>query len=119
MADPKKISPQAGKKELERWLQEQLNAPGSDMAQGDDGPPNKDDPFYKDAMEGLGKFSSTREIYNHTNRINRSIQKKTGAGRKKGPVDTGHLFWFVVAIVVIIMVIILAFVVIRMRLGQI
>lgn len=119
MADPKKISPQAGKTELEQWLQEQLNASGNDLPHGQDGLADKNDPFYKDAVEGLGKFNSTREIYNHTNRINRSIQKKTGAGRKKAPLGSGHLFWFVVAIVIIITVIILAFIVIRMRLGQI
>lgn len=119
MADPKKISPQTSKKELDKWLQQQLNAAGSDASPGQDGLSDEDDPFYTDAMEGLNKFGSTREIYQQASRVNRSIQKKTGAGRKKGPFEAGHMFWFVVAIIVIIMVIILAFVVIRMRLGQI
>jgi len=119
MADPKKLSPQASKKELDKWLQQQLNAAGGEASSSQDGLMDKDDPFYKEAMEGLNKFGSTREIYRQTTRVNRSIQKKTGADRKKGPLQAGHVFWFVVAIIVIIMVIILAFIVIRMRMGQI
>lgn len=123
MADPKKITTQASKKELEHWLQQQLEAAGGDKAMDTDAgqvpDPDNKNPFYQDAIEGLDKFSSTREIYKHTNRINRSIQKKTGVSRKKGTLETSHIFWFVVAIIVIIMVIILAFIVIRMRLGQI
>lgn len=119
MADPKKISPPSSKIELEKWLQQQLDAAGGTVSAPQPGEPSNDDPFYKDAMEGLKKFDSTSDIYKHTSRINRSLQKKTGAGKKKNLLAAGHLFWFLIAIVVVIMVIILAFVVIRMRMGQI
>lgn len=119
MADPKKIATPAGKKELEQWLQQQLAAASQDAPGHSQGRPDQGDPFYQEAIEGLKKFSSTREIYKHTNRINHMVQKRTGAGRKKTPLVVGQFFWFIVAAIVIIMVVVVAFIVIRMRLGQI
>lgn len=118
MADAKKISPASGKN-LEKWLQEQLDAAGRhdarSSAAADEQP---EDDFYKDAMEGLKQFPSTRDIYHHTRRINRELEKKTGLNHKRRPAN-GHLFWMITAILVILTIIILAFIVLRMRIGQI
>ena len=125
MADPKKISTSAKRpvsnKDLENWLKQQIDAAaGSEGAVGHDGStPEQEDPFYQEAMEGLNKFDSAREIYQQASRVNRSIARKTGTDRKKNLMGTGQIFWLIVAVIVVIMVVILAFVVIRMRAGQI
>ena len=120
MADPKKISPAASKKELEKWLQEQLDTVMSAGQGGDDiEEKTKEDSFYQDAIEGLNKFQSTREVYRQTHRINKALKSKTGDHRHKKSLESNHLFWFVVAIVLIITIIIMAFIVLRMRMGQI
>ncbi|SDZ83338.1 hypothetical protein SAMN05192529_102219 [Arachidicoccus rhizosphaerae] len=120
MADPKKISPSASNKELEKWLQEQLDA-AMDSGQGAQGDQETraEDPFFKDAIEGLNKFQGAREVYRQTHRINKALTSKTGSRRHKKSLETNHLFWFIVAIIIIISVIIMAFVVLRMRMGQI
>jgi len=119
MAEKKKISA-AGKIDLEKWLQDQLEAvnPGALTESQKESLPEQD-PFYQDALEGLSKFDSTGEIYRQSNRIKRALRKKTGGPRKKNIFEASPLFWFIVAILIIITVILLAFVVLRMRMGQI
>ncbi|GAB3361960.1 hypothetical protein GCM10027566_29170 [Arachidicoccus ginsenosidivorans] len=120
MAEKKKISANASTKDLDKWLQDKLDAVNNGgMAEGHDEKTDEQDPFLQDALEGLSKFSSTKEIYRQTGRVNRALEKKTGGARKINIFEASPIFWFIVAIIIIITVIILAFVVLRMRMGQI
>jgi hypothetical protein len=120
MADPKKISPAPSNKELEKWLREQLDAAMTAGQAGQGGQETtKEDPFYQDAMEGLSKFTGPAEVYRQTRRIHKALSSKTSAHRHKKSLESNHLFWFIIAIIVVIAIIIMAYVVLRMRMGQI
>lgn len=83
-----------------------VEAAGKDPAQ---------DPFYQDAIEGLKAFESTARIHQQADKINRTLLKKLRRSRRKKPVQLSHVFWYIIAVVVIVMAIVLAFAVIRLK----
>ena len=119
MAKQKHISTQSSQQELEDWLRQQLEGtalPGSGHPQQR---VDQEDPFYKEAMEGLEKFDSTADIYKQTSAVNRSLQQKISQAGRKRPLDGSTLYWYIIAVVVILLMVVIAFVVLRMRMGQI
>ena len=119
MAKQKKISSPATEQELNHWLQKQLEATTLHSGGSYDQDLDPEDPFYNDALEGLEKFDSTAEIYKQTAAINRNLKGKINGGRKKNQLDSAGLFWYIIAIILILILVIVAFIVLRMRMGQI
>lgn len=73
------------------------------------------DPFVQDALEGLGGFSSAEKIRTDAAQINQTLEARLRKSRRKKPLQLNHVFWYIIAAVVIIMAIILAFAVINLK----
>lgn len=102
--------------QLHELLREHTDAPGKPGAQHPAAPLKDDqDPFIQDALEGLSAFSSAEKIRKDTYQINQNLEVKIRKYRRKKPLQISHVFWYIIAAIIIIMAIVLAFAVIDLK----
>lgn len=102
--------------QLHELLREHTDVPGKSGRHHPAAPLKDDpDPFIQDALEGLSAFSSTEKIRRDTSQINQNLEAKIHKSRRKKPLQISHVFWYIIAAIVIIMAILLAFTVINLK----